>query len=75
MMEIETFWSWAMCISVLGKMSAVQLFYVEEMRIRGNGKTSVPVEIRGCGRVQTGEYLPVHENERGTYIFKLKTFT
>lgn len=48
-----------------------QIISREEMRTRSL-YTSVPVEVCGRGRVQTGEYLPVYENERGTYIFNSK---
>ncbi len=52
-------------------MSAVQLFHGKRCE-PGGLYTSVPVEVCGRGRVQTGEYLPVYENERGTYIFNSK---
>ena len=32
----------------------------------------VPLEICGCEEKRPGEYLPVYENERGTYIFNSK---
>lgn len=69
-MEIETFIHGAMCISYSGRC-LLSIISREEMRTRGL-YTSVPVEVCGRGRVQTGEYLPVYENERGTYIFNSK---
>lgn len=52
-MEIETFYSWGDVYFVLGKMSAVQLFHGKRCE-PGGLYPSVPMEVCGRGRVQTG---------------------
>ena len=34
--------------------------------------SSMPMEILHYGRKSSGEYFPVYENERGTFIFNSK---
>lgn len=48
-----------------------QLFY-RTGRQSGRVYPSVPVEIFDRGGDETGEYMPVYENERGTFIFNSK---
>ena len=54
------------------KMSSQQLSLQEEM------PTREPARIRAVGNIpvveetRPGEYMPVYENERGTYIFNSK---
>lgn len=70
-MEIETFMHGAMCISYSGRC-LLSSFMAERDANRGacthpcRWKYSIVEESR------PGEYMPVYENERGTYIFNSK---
>ena len=68
-MEIEAFMHGAMCISVR-KMPAQQLFPGRDAN--QGACIHPPLEICGCGGKRLGEYLPVEEDDRGTYIFNSK---
>ena len=57
-LEIETFVHGAMCISYSGRCLLSNFF---------TGRDAIHVE-----ETRPGEYMPVYENERGTYIFNSK---
>lgn len=56
---------------LFGQMPAQQLFYRKGCK-SGRLHPSMPLEICRCRGKRPGEYLPVYENERGTYIFNSK---
>ncbi len=70
-MEIETFIHGAMCISYSGRCLLSNYF---TGRDANQGACTHPCRWKYAVAEETrpGEYLPVYENERGTYIFNSK---
>ncbi len=70
-MEIETFIHGAMCISYSGRCLLSNYF---TGRDANQGACTHPCRWKYAVMEETrpGEYLPVYENERGTYIFNSK---
>ncbi len=70
-MEIETFVHGAMCISYSGRCLLSNYF---TGRDANQGACTHPCRWKYAVMEETrpGEYLPVYENERGTYIFNSK---
>ena len=70
-LEIETFIHGAMCISYSGRCLLSSYF---TGRDANQGVCTHPCRWKYAIMEETrpGEYLPVYENERGTYIFKSK---
>ena len=70
-LEIETFVHGAMCISYSGRCLLSNYF---TGRDANQGACTHPCRWKYAVMEETrpGEYLPVHENERGTYIFNSK---
>ncbi|MBR5338191.1 MAG: U32 family peptidase [Lachnospiraceae bacterium] len=70
-MEIETFVHGAMCISYSGRCLLSNYF---TGRDANQGKCTHPCRWKYAVVEETrpGEYLPVYENERGTFIFNSK---
>ncbi len=70
-MEIETFIHGAMCISYSGRCLLSNYF---TGRDANQGACTHPCRWKYAvvEEKRPGEYLPVHENERGTYIFNSK---
>ena len=70
-MEIESFVQGAMCISYSGRCLLSNFF---TGRDANRGACTHPCRWKYAGVEETrpGEYLPVYENERGTYIFNSK---
>lgn len=70
-MEIETFVHGAMCISYSGRCLLSNYF---TGRDANKGACTHPCRWKYSVMEQTrpGEYMPVYENERGTYIFNSK---
>ena len=70
-MEIETFVHGAMCISYSGRCLLSNYF---TSRDANQGACSHPCRWKYAvvEESRPGEYLPVYENERGTYIFNSK---
>jgi putative protease len=70
-MEIESFVHGAMCISYSGRCLLSNFF---TGRDANRGACTHPCRWKYAVVVETrpGEYLPVYENERGTYIFNSK---
>ncbi|MBE6014496.1 MAG: U32 family peptidase [Lachnospiraceae bacterium] len=70
-MEIETFVHGAMCISYSGRCLLSNYF---TGRDANNGACTHPCRWKYAVVEETrpGEYMPVYENERGTYIFNSK---
>ena len=70
-LEIETFIHGAMCISYSGRCLLSNYF---TGRDANQGACTHPCRWKYAGveEKRPGEYLPVYENERGTYIFNSK---
>ena len=70
-LEIETFVHGAMCISYSGRCLLSNFF---TGRDANQGACTHPCRWKYSGVEETrpGEYMPVYENERGTYIFNSK---
>ena len=70
-MEIETFIHGAMCISYSGRCLLSNYF---TGRDANQGACTHPCRWKYSVVEETrpGEYMPVYENERGTYIFNSK---
>ena len=70
-MEIESFMHGAMCISYSGRCLLSNFF---TGRDANQGACTHPCRWKYCIVEETrpGEYMPVYENERGTYIFNSK---
>ena len=70
-LEIETFIHGAMCISYSGRCLLSSYFTVRDAN---QGACTHPCRWKYAIMEETrpGEYLPVYENERGTYIFNSK---
>ena len=70
-LEIETFIHGAMCISYSGRCLLSNYF---TGRDANKGACTHPCRWKYAGveEKRPGEYLPVYENERGTYIFNSK---
>ena len=73
-MEIETFIHGAMCISYSGRCLLSNYF---TGRDANHGACTHPCRWKYAVVEETrpGEYMPVYENERGTYIFNSKDFS
>ena len=67
-LEIETFIHGAMCISYSGRCLLSNYFTGRDATIACNH----PCWVNELKEKRPGEYLPVYENERGTYIFNSK---
>ena len=70
-LEIETFVHWAMCISYSGRCLLSNYF---TGRDANQGACTHPCRWKYAVMEESrpGEYLPIYENERGTYIFNSK---
>ena len=70
-LEIETFIHGAMCISYSGRCLLSSYFTGRDAK---QGACTHPCRWKYANMEETrpGEYLPVYENERGTYIFNSK---
>lgn len=70
-LEIETFVHGAMCISYSGRCLLSNYFTGRDANL---GACTHPCRWQYyiCEESRPGEYLPVYENERGTYIFNSK---
>lgn len=70
-MEIETFVHGAMCISYSGRCLLSNYFTARDAN---QGECTHPCRWKYAVQEETrpGEYLPVYENERGTFLFNSK---
>ena len=70
-MEIETFVHGAMCMSYSGRCLLSNFFTGKDAN-RGECTHSCRWKYSVVEEKRPGEYMPVYENERGTYIFNSK---
>ncbi|MFQ8901634.1 MAG: peptidase U32 family protein [Lachnospira eligens] len=71
-MEIETFMHGAMCISLFRQMPVIKLLMTGRDANRGACTHPCRWKYAVVEENRPGQYMPVYENERGTYIFNSK---
>ena len=64
--------SMAQCVSLIPADACSAIILLEEMPIRAHVPIHADGNMRSWKSPDLGEYLPVYENERGTYIFNSK---
>ena len=60
------------CVFLIPEDACLAIIWLEEMRIRGHAHIRVVGNILLWKKKRPGEYMPVFENERGTFIFNSK---